>query len=453
MFKKILVANRGEIAVRIIRACQEMGIKTVAVYAEPDKESLPVHMADESICIGPPRVADSYLNIRNVISAAKVTGADAIHPGYGFLAENPVFAEKCAENGIEFIGPPPAVIRKMGEKALAREMMKRSGIPVMPGSDGPVCDIKEAVRVAEEIGYPVIVKASAGGGGRGMRTACSRDELKRAFATARSEAGAAFGNGEVYIEKFLKRAKHIEFQVLADKQGNIIHFGERDCSIQRRNQKLIEEAPSTALDENLRDEMGRTAVMAAQAAGYVSAGTIEFLLDANKKYYFMEMNTRIQVEHPVTELVAGVDLVKEQIRIACGETLTYRQENISFKGWAIECRICAEDPGRNFSPCVGKITEYLPPGGPGVRVDSAIYPGYIVHPHYDSLLGKLVVWGRDRSEAVARALRALGEFKVEGVATTIPFHRQVIESTRFKRGEVFTNFCAEIDQKRKVLLK
>lgn len=440
MFKKILIANRGEIAVRIIRACREMGIGTVAVYSEADQESLHVWWADEAFCIGPPASAKSYLNFTNIISAAIVSGAEAIHPGYGFLAENADFAEVCAKCGITFIGPSAKTIQQMGDKAFARETMIRAGVPVVPGSEGLILDIDTALETADKIGYPVIVKASAGGGGRGMRVVQNHNDLKNAVSTARSEAQAAFGSDEMYMEKYLEEPRHIEFQILGDKHGNIIHLGERDCSIQRRNQKVIEEAPSSALSPEMRKKMGDTALLAARAAEYYSAGTIEFLYDKNQNFYFMEMNTRIQVEHPVTELVTGIDLIKEQIRVAAGEKLELKQEDISIKGHAIECRINAEDPANDFRPCSGKIDTYITPGGPGVRVDSVVYAGYTIPPYYDSLIGKLVVWGRDREEAVARMQRSLQEFVIKGVPTTIPFHQQVLGNAFFQRGEIYTNF-------------
>jgi acetyl-CoA carboxylase biotin carboxylase subunit len=440
MFKKILIANRGEIAVRIIRACREMGIDTVAVYSEADRESLHVWWADEAFCIGPAPSLKSYLNFNNIISAALVSKADAIHPGYGFLAENADFADVCSKCGITFIGPPVKAIQHMGDKALARETMINAGVPVVPGSEGVIQNADAALELAETIGYPVIIKASAGGGGRGMRIVQNQAELKNAVNTARSEAQAAFGNDEVYLEKYVEEPRHIEFQILGDMHGNIIHLGERDCSIQRRNQKIIEEAPSSVLTPELRRQMGATAVKAARAVGYYSAGTVEFLLDKHLNYYFMEMNTRIQVEHPVTELVTGIDLIKEQIIIASGEMLKLTQEEVVIKGHAIECRINAEDPDYNFRPCAGRIDTYITPGGPGVRIDSSIYAGYNIPSFYDSLLGKLIVWGNDREEAIARMQRALQEFVIKGVPTTIPFHQMVIKNAFFQRGEIYTNF-------------
>ncbi len=440
MFKKILVANRGEIALRIIRACREMDIRTVAVYSEADRESLHVREADEAFCIGPAQSAKSYLHIPNIISAAEVAGVDAIHPGYGFLAENAYFAEICESCGIKFIGPEARAIETMGDKATARQTMIQAGVPVVPGSDGVISDPQEAIAVAQEIGYPVMIKASAGGGGKGMRIAHSEGDLIKAMQTAQAEAGAAFGNSEVYLEKYVEEPRHIEFQILADNFGNTVYLGERDCSLQRRNQKLIEEAPSAALTEELRARMGAEAIKAAQAASYTSAGTVEFLLDKHNKFYFIEMNTRIQVEHPVTELITGIDLIKEQIRIAVGEELGYSQSDITINGWAMECRINAENPDKNFMPNPGTITAYHPPGGPGVRIDSAAYSGYVIPPFYDSMVGKLIVWGRTREEAINRMKRALLEFQIEGISTTIPFHLTVLDNAFFRRGEVYTNF-------------
>lgn len=440
MFNKILIANRGEIALRIIRACKEMNIKTVAVYSEADRESMHVKMADEAYCIGPAPSARSYLNIANIISAAELTGAEAIHPGYGFLAENANFAEICESCGIKFIGPSVEAIERMGAKAVARETMMKAGVPVVPGTEGIINNEDEAIKIAEEIGYPVIIKASAGGGGKGMRVAQSSKELINALQTAQSEAQAAFGNSEVYIEKYVEEPRHIEFQILADNYGNVIHLGERDCSIQRRNQKLIEEAPSVALSPELRIQMGEIAVKAAQAVNYVGAGTIEFLLDKHNKFYFMEMNTRIQVEHPVTELVTGIDLLKGQIRVAAGEPLGLTQDDVKINGWAMECRINAEDPNKNFMPSPGMITNFHIPGGMGVRVDSAVYSGYHIPPYYDSMIGKLIVWGENREEAIQRMQRALNEMVVDGVKTTIPFHLRILENAFFRRGEFYTNF-------------
>lgn len=440
MFKKILIANRGEIAVRIIRACRELGLDTVAVYSEADRDSLHVWWADEAFCIGPAPSLKSYLNFNNIISAALVSGADAIHPGYGFLAENADFADVCAKCGITYIGPPVQAIQRMGDKSLARETMIRAGVPVVPGSEGVLGNMEAARELAETIGYPVLIKASAGGGGRGMRIVQSQTELKNAVNAAKAEAQAAFGNDEVYLEKYVEEPRHIEFQIIGDRHGNLIHLGERDCSIQRRNQKIIEEAPSPALTPELRERMGQTALRAARAVDYYSAGTVEFLLDKHLNYYFMEMNTRIQVEHPVTELITGIDLIKEQIMIASGERLKTTQEEVVIKGHAIECRINAEDPDHNFRPCAGKVDTYITPGGPGVRIDSAVYAGYTIPSFYDSLLGKLIVWGKDREEAIARMRRALQEFVIKGVPTTIPFHQTVINNAFFQRGEIYTNF-------------
>jgi acetyl-CoA carboxylase biotin carboxylase subunit len=417
-----------------------MGIGTVAVYSEADKESLHVWWADEAYCIGPAPSAKSYLNFTNIISAAIVSGANAIHPGYGFLAENADFSEVCSKCGITFIGPPVKAIQQMGDKAFARETMIRAGVPVVPGSEGVIRDIDTALETAEKIGYPVMVKASAGGGGRGMRVVQNAGDLKNAVSTAKSEAQAAFGNDEMYMEKYLEEPRHIEFQIIGDMQGNIIHLGERDCSIQRRNQKVIEEAPSIVLTPELRAKMGEMALRAARAVDYYSTGTVEFLFDKNHNFYFMEMNTRIQVEHPVTELVTGIDLIKEQIRVAAGEKLGFTQEDVVIKGHAIECRINAEDPSNNFRPCSGKIDTYITPGGPGVRVDSVVYAGYTIPPYYDSLIGKLLVWGKDREEAIARMQRSLQEFVIKGIPTTIPFHQQVLKNAFFQRGEIYTNF-------------
>ncbi|MGI6491765.1 MAG: acetyl-CoA carboxylase biotin carboxylase subunit [Pelotomaculum sp.] len=440
MFKKILIANRGEIALRIIRACREMNIGTVAVFSEADRESLHVLWADEAYCIGPAPSNKSYLNIANIISAAIISGAEAIHPGYGFLAENPDFAEACASCGIAFIGPSSHAIQQLGAKALARDTMIGVGVPVIPGLEGTIKDTDHALKVAEEIGYPVIIKASAGGGGRGMRVVQNGEELAGAVSMAKAEALAAFDSDEVYMEKYVEEPRHIEIQILGDQHGNLIHLGERDCSIQRRNQKVLEESPSLALTPQLREDMGQVALRAARAVGYYSAGTVEFLLDKNNNFYFMEMNTRIQVEHPVTELVTGIDLIKEQIRIAAGEKLGITLEQVAMRGHAIECRINAEDPGRNFMPSPGKITNYLVPGGPGIRFDSAVYSGYTIPPYYDSMIGKLLVWGYDREEAISRMQRALDELVIEGVDTTIPLHQKILKNAFFRRGEIYTNF-------------
>ena len=439
MFKKILIANRGEIALRVLSACQEMGIRTVAVYSDADRDSLHVRFADEEVCIGPARSVDSYLNIPNIISAAEITGADAIHPGYGFLAESSYLAEVCEACHIKFIGPSPRAIRLMGDKSLARRTMKKAGVPVLPGSNGVMEDVEQAVHVAKGIGYPVILKASAGGGGRGMRIAENAAELSKAFRAARHEAEAAFGVGDVYLEKYLKGPRHIEIQILADSKGNAVHLGERECSIQRRHQKLLEESPSPAVTDRLRKKMGRVAVDGARAVDYVNAGTIEFLLDEKGKFYFMEMNTRIQVEHPVTEMVTGIDLVKEQIRIAAGEPLGYSQKEISFNGASIECRINAEDPV-TFTPSPGTIHAFHLPGGPGVRVDTAAHSECEVLPYYDSMIAKLVVHERDRKAAIERMRRALGLTVIEGVKTTVPLHQKILADRDFQEGRYNTRF-------------
>lgn len=440
MFKKVLIANRGEIAVRIIRACKEMGIATVAVYSEADKDALHVKLADESFCIGKTSSKESYLNIRNLLTVAQVTKADAVHPGYGFLAENADFAEMCESYDITFIGPKAEAIRKMGAKAVARETMKQAGVPIVPGTEGLIEDSSTAIPVAREIGYPIIVKATAGGGGKGMRLAHSEEELEKAIRQAQQEAETAFGNGGVYLEKYLEEPKHIEIQIIADEEGNVVHLGERDCSIQRRHQKLVEEAPSPAVDENLREKMGKAAVSAAKAVDYTGVGTVEFLLDKHGHFYFMEMNTRIQVEHPVTELVTNIDLIKEQISVAAGHPLSFAQGDVQLKGWAIECRINAENPAKNFMPSPGKVEMYLPPGGYGVRVDSAVYPGYEISPFYDSMVAKLIVTGKDRNEAIQRMKRALEEFIIIGIHTTIPFHLELLNHPSFKEGDFTTKF-------------
>ncbi len=439
MFRKILIANRGEIALRVIRACKEMGIRTVAVYSEADRESLHVRFADEEVCIGPPPARDSYLNIPRIIAAAEITGADAIHPGYGFLAENAEFSEICERSEITFIGPTPDQIRQMGDKATARRTMAEVGVPIVPGTDA-IADPEEALEAARGIGFPVLIKAAAGGGGKGMRVAKDEDEFVRQFSMAKNEAAAAFNDDTVYVEKYLARPRHIEFQILGDQHGRVIHLGERDCSIQRRHQKLIEEAPSPALSADLRQRMGDAAVRGAKAIDYVGAGTIEMLLDEDGSFYFMEMNTRIQVEHPVTELVTGYDLVKEQIRAAAGLPLSIPEGPVELRGHAIECRINAEDPYRNFAPSPGTINTFHPPGGPGVRIDTHAYAGYRVPPYYDSLLGKLIVHGATREEALARMRHSLGSFVVEGVHTTIPFLMEVLDSAGFISGDVDTKF-------------
>ncbi|MEX0692024.1 MAG: acetyl-CoA carboxylase biotin carboxylase subunit [Gemmatimonadales bacterium] len=440
MFKKVLIANRGEIALRVIRACRELGVETVAVYSEADRESLHVRFADDDVCIGPPPSRLSYLRIPALIAAAEITGADAIHPGYGFLAESPEFAETCAASNVTFIGPTAEQIRLMGDKAAARKLSQELKIPVVPGSPGAIENADEAAAIAQQIGFPVIIKAAAGGGGKGMRVARDAEQFAQSFQLARNEALAAFGSAAVYVEKYLERPRHVEIQVMGDQHGRVIHVGERDCSIQRRHQKLIEEAPSPALSDDLRKRMGDAAVRAAKHIGYVGAGTVEFLLDTDGSFYFMEMNTRIQVEHPVTEMVATVDLVKEQIRVAAGEPLSIALKGGRLRGHAIECRVNAEDPYRNFQPSPGLITAYHPPGGPGVRVDTHIYAGYTVPPYYDSLLAKVIVHGKDRAEALARMSQALDSFIVEGVTTTIPFLRQVIHHPEFVNGDVDTKF-------------
>ncbi|HWG52497.1 MAG TPA: acetyl-CoA carboxylase biotin carboxylase subunit [Gemmatimonadaceae bacterium] len=439
MFKKVLIANRGEIALRVIRACHELGIQAVAVYSEADRESLHVRFADDDVCIGPAPARDSYLKIPRLIAAAEITGADAIHPGYGFLAENAEFAETCAASNINFIGPTAAQIRVMGDKAAARRAMSEVGVPIIPGTPGPVEDVEEALGFAREIGFPVIIKAAAGGGGKGMRVANDADDFARAFQLARSEALSAFGSGDVYVEKYLARPRHVEFQIMGDRHGHVIHLGERDCSVQRRHQKLIEEAPSPAMTPELRRRMGDDAVRGARAIEYVGAGTIEMLLDEDGSYYFMEMNTRIQVEHPVTEMLTGLDLVKEQICVAAGAPLSVT-ELPPLRGHVIECRVNAEDPARNFQPSPGRIDVYHPPGGPGVRLDSHVYAGYTVPPYYDSLLAKLIVQGRTREEAIRRMQIALESFIVEGVTTTIPFLSRVMQNPRFQAGQVDTKF-------------
>ncbi|MEW6045493.1 MAG: acetyl-CoA carboxylase biotin carboxylase subunit [Bacillota bacterium] len=438
MFEKVLIANRGEIALRVLRACRELGIRTVAVYSEADKESLPVRLADEAYCIGPAPSAKSYLNIPNIISAALLSGVDAIHPGYGYLSERADFAEICESHGLVFIGPPSAAIELMGDKVKARRRVQEAGVPVLPGSSEPVGD-HEALEVAESIGYPVMVKAAAGGGGRGMRVARSPEELRRVLSAARAEAQASFGDGSVYVERLLEGARHVEIQVLADQSGHMVHLGERECSIQRRHQKVIEEAPSPVVDEGLRRQMGEAAIRAARAVGYVNAGTVEFLLDSDRRFYFLEMNTRIQVEHGVTEMVTGVDLVKAQLRIAAGEELSLSQEDIRLDGHAVECRVNGEDP-ESFVPSPGTITSVHLPGGPGIRVDTAIFPGYVVPPYYDSLLAKLMAWGQNREEALARMASALREFQVEGIRTNLGFLRRIVDSGEFRRGEISTDF-------------
>jgi acetyl-CoA carboxylase, biotin carboxylase subunit len=441
MIKKVLIANRGEIAVRVIRACKEMGIETVAVYSEADREALHVQLADEAYCIGPTASKDSYLNVTNIISTAIKTDCDAIHPGYGFLAENAGFADICRECSIIFIGPSPEAISKMGTKDVARETMREAGVPIVPGSQGIIKDAEEGISLAEKIGYPVIIKATAGGGGKGIRVARTEDELVKGIQITQQEAQTAFGNPGVYIEKYIEDFRHVEIQVMADSHGNAIHLGERDCSIQRRLQKLIEETPSPAIDSEIRKEMGNAAVKAALAVNYSGAGTVEFIYDyKNRSFYFMEMNTRIQVEHPITEMVTGVDLIKEQLRVASGMELSLSQDEVTFNGWAIECRINAENPEKNFMPSAGKIQMYLPPGGYGVRIDSAAYPGYTIPPYYDSMIAKLIVHAPSREEAIEKMKRALSEFAIEGVHTTIPFHSKLLMHEKFVSGEFNTKF-------------
>ncbi len=440
MFKKILIANRGEIALRVIRACKELDVQTVAVFSEADRECLHVRFADDDICIGPPPSRLSYLRIPNIIAAAEIAGADAIHPGYGFLAESAAFAETCAASRIEFIGPTAEQIRLMGDKASARKLAQELEIPVIPGSKGAIEDPEEAVRIAKEIEFPVIIKAAAGGGGKGMRVAKDEQSFAQSFQMARNEALAAFGNAEVYVEKYLERPRHVEIQVMGDRSGKVMHIGERDCSVQRRHQKLIEESPSPGIDQELREQLGAAAVKLAGNIGYVGAGTVEFLVDQDKSFFFMEMNTRIQVEHPVTEMVTNFDLVKEQIRVCAGEPLGLALRGSQLRGHAIECRVNAEDPYRNFQPQPGTITTFHPPGGPGVRVDTHIYAGYSVPPYYDSLLAKVIVHGRNREEARSRMFHALDSFIVEGVTTTIPFLKQVVRHKEFVSGEVDTKF-------------
>ncbi len=444
--KKVLIANRGEIAVRIIRACKELDIETVAVYSEADREALHVQLADEAYCIGPRLSKDSYLNFSNIISVAKLTGCEGIHPGYGFLAENAEFAELCEECDIKFIGPTSQAIKSMGIKDVAKETMQKAGVPTVPGSKGIVETEEDALKVANEIGFPVIIKATAGGGGKGIRVAKDEADLIKGIKITQKEAAAAFGNPGVYLEKYIEVFRHVEIQVLADSHGNAVHLGERDCSVQRRMQKLVEEAPSPALSEELRAEMGNAAVKAALAVGYESAGTVEFIFDhINQKFYFMEMNTRIQVEHPVTEMITGIDLIKQMLKVAAGEKLPFAQKDIKLNGWAIECRINAENPDKNFMPSPGLVEFYLPPGGLGVRVDSAVYPGYTIPPFYDSMVAKLITYGETREEAIAKMKRALGEFAIEGVETTIAFHEKLMNHEVFVSGDFDTKFLEKYD--------
>ncbi|HEY5560366.1 MAG TPA: acetyl-CoA carboxylase biotin carboxylase subunit [Clostridiaceae bacterium] len=440
MFKKILIANRGEIAVRVIRACREMGIESVAVYSQIDEEALHTQLADEAVCIGPAKIKDSYLNMQNIISATVLTGAEAIHPGFGFLSENSKFATMCSECNITFIGPDGDMIENMGNKSKAKEIMKKAGVPVVPGSDGSVENSEVALRLANEIGYPVMIKASAGGGGRGIRIISNEGEMVNAFETAKAEALGAFGDDTMYLEKYIEEPRHIEFQILGDSFGNIVYLGERDCSIQRRHQKLLEEAPSIAMTDELRKKMGDVAVKAARAVNYKNAGTVEFLLDKKGDFYFMEMNTRIQVEHPITEMVTGIDLVKEQIKIAAGEKLSVTQEDIKITGHAIECRINAEDTDKGFRPSPGRIDRLIVPGGPGIRIDSAVYSGYTIPPNYDSMIAKIIAYGKDREEAISKMKRALSEFVVEGTITNIDFQLDILNNQAFIKGNVDTSF-------------
>ncbi len=440
MLKKVLIANRGEIAVRIIRACREMGVRTVAIYSEADKNALHVQLADEAICVGPAPSNKSYLNVKAILEAACLTGADSIHPGFGFLSENPNFAKICQEMGIKFIGPDYKLIELLGNKSRAKETMKRAGVPVVPGSDGLIYSKEQAVNLAEQFKYPVMLKASAGGGGRGIRVAYSKEELEKEYDIVKQEAKVAFNDDSLYLEKFVENPRHVEIQILADEHGNCIHLGERDCSVQRRNQKVLEETPSGILDEETRKKMGEVAVKAVKEIGYSNAGTIEFLVDKNKDFYFMEMNTRVQVEHPVTEMVTGVDIIKEQIKIASGEELTYKQEDIKFEGHSMEVRINAENPDKNFMPCPGTITGLHIPGGNGVRVDTAIYSGYTVPPTYDSMLAKLIVHGKNREESIAKMKSAVAEFVVEGITTNIDFLLKILENENFKTNNYDTSF-------------
>jgi acetyl-CoA carboxylase biotin carboxylase subunit len=448
VFKKVLVANRGEIALRVIRACRELDIATVAVFSEADRDSLHVRLADESVCIGPPAPAQSYNYIPRLISAAEVTGADAIHPGYGFLSENAHFVEVCESCGFTFIGPSPEMIRRMGDKAEAKRTMKAAGLPMVPGSDGVIADVDEAAGIAREIGFPVIIKAAAGGGGRGMRIAWDEKTLRLGFGIAQAEAGAAFNNNAVYVEKYITQPRHIEIQLFGDGHGSVVHLGERECSVQRNHQKLIEEAPSAVLTPERRKQMGELAARGAASIGYRNAGTMEFLYDQDGSFYFMEMNTRIQVEHPVTEEVTGIDLVKEQILVAAGEPMTFRQSDVQLEGHALECRINAEDFEHNFRPSPGKVTYWYKPGGPGLRVDSHVYAGYSIPPYYDSMIGKLIARGKNRAEAIRRMEIALEEIIVEGVKTTIPFHRLALATERFRSGELSTRFVEELLKER-----
>ena len=437
---KILIANRGEIAVRIIRACKEMNIKTVAVYSEADKDALHTKLADEAICIGPANSKQSYLNIKNIIEAANITKADSIHPGFGFLSENAQFAKICEESNIKFIGPKSEVINLLGNKSNSKELMKKEGVPVIPGSEGSIKNLKEAILICEKIGYPILLKASAGGGGKGIRVVNSFEELETSYNIVKQEAKNAFNDDEIYIEKYIKNPRHVEIQILADEQGNVVHLGERDCSILRNHQKIIEETPSTIVDEKLRNKMGNAAIKAVKAANYTSCGTVEFLVDDDKKFYFMELNTRIQVEHPITEMRTGIDLVKEQIKIAAGESLKFKQKEIEFKGHAIECRINAENPSKNFMPSPGKINEINLPGGNGVRIDTAIYDGYVIPPNYDSMIAKIITYGTNRNEAISKMKRSLEELVIDGIDTNRDFLFDIIKNQNFIRGNFDTSF-------------
>jgi len=443
MLKKVLIANRGEIALRILRACRDLQIPAVVAYSEADRDSLPVRLAEEAVCIGPPQSARSYNNIPAIISAARITGADAIHPGYGFLSENAYLADVCAQVGLTFIGPPGAAIAKMGDKALARKLMKEAGLPMLPGSEEPLPNARAVQAIARKIGYPIILKAAAGGGGRGMRVVRSDRELLTALPVAQAEAEAAFGNGDIYVEKYLEDPRHVEVQIIADGKGHVVAVGERECSLQRRHQKVLEEAPAPGLRDSVRQNLFKAAIKGARAIGYASVGTFEFLLSKDGHVYFMEMNTRIQVEHPITEMTTGIDLVKWQLRLAAGEPLTLEQRQIETRGHAIECRITAEDPNRNFEPNAGTITAFLAPGGPGIRLDTHLFPGYVAPPYYDSLLAKLICWGEDRNEAIARAERALQECVITGIKTMVPFHLALLRDPLFRRGELSTNFIPQ----------
>jgi acetyl-CoA carboxylase biotin carboxylase subunit len=443
MFNKILIANRGEIAVRIIRACREMGIKSVTIYSEIDRKALHVRLADEAYFVGPSPATQSYLNIEKIIQVIKESGAEAVHPGYGFFAENYEFVKRLESEGIVFIGPPASAVKLLGDKVMARKTMRSAGVPIVPGTEVEIDSEDQGTVIAEKVGFPILIKAVGGGGGKGMRIVREKKELKSALRAASSEAKSAFADPRIYIEKYLERPRHLEIQILADKHGNVIHLGERECSIQRRHQKVIEESPSPVVDEKMRKAMGEAAVKAAKAAGYVNAGTMEFLVDSNRNFYFLESNTRLQVEHPVTELVTGIDLAKEQIKIAWGEKLSLRQEDIRWRGSAIECRIYAEDPDNNFLPSIGIVHSYREPSGPGVRVDSGLYEGSEISLYYDPLISKLLVWGKDRDEAIQRMKRALNEYNILGVATTIPFHLKVMDHPKFQRGEIHTHFIEE----------